>query len=220
MSAAPLRNAPSTILTFPGSDGVESMLRAARRGMLEFANGALFWDKAALAKWLVSSYAPVTKIADDVNPAAAPASTPPRANVTVLEPRVFQVLNDARQSLIGALRLSMDGRSAATSAWKMIREGALTPCEDSEGDARGFMPVAYARMRLRDRVLSLWAADFMAHPEAYGTELVICSRCGLVEFDAIARARGTCRAHKSTMSGVPMAFPAESETRIRIKESG
>lgn len=215
MSAALVLNTP-TIITLPEPGAVDELTRRARKAMLEFCNGALFWDKRGLARWLVDSYAPLVKSVE-ADPSALPNLVLPDA----IEPRLMQVVTEARQSLVGALRLSRDGRSAAACAWKMIREGVLAPCEDPTGAAnatRGWMPIAQPRMRLRDRVLSLWAVDFLANDQCYASELVFCSRCGLVEFDAISRARGTCRAHKAT-SGIP-GWIAESETQIRIKQSG
>jgi hypothetical protein len=51
-------------------------------------------------------------------------------------------------------------------------------------------------MRLTDRVLSLVAADYLLRSEDYEQALFTCSACGLVAFDARAKARGAvCLSH-------------------------
>lgn len=215
MSAAAARNiATPTIITFPKSGDVAQLTQKARAAMLDFANGALFWDKRGLARWLVESYGPLTKKVDA--PLLSAVAGEARAT-SIEDARVQELLLDTRQFLMGALRLSTDGRSGAVSAWRMIREGALTPCEDEGGKARGWMPVSHGRMRLRDRVLSLWAADFLSNDHDYATELTLCSRCFRVEFDPWSRARGTCKVHQ-TPSDAPALEQLASETRIRIKK--
>lgn len=198
-----------TIISFPDAGTSEAVSRHARKAMLEFYNGGLFWDKRALAKWLLESYGPIAKKGEGEEES--------RAMPYPTEPTIHRIVTDARQVLASTLRLSMDGHSSASFAWKMIRQESVAQCEDEEG--RGWVPVARPRMRLRDRVLSLWAVDFLSHDHEYAHEFALCKQCGFAEFDAIARASGACRAHRNIGSGFHEAWAAESETRIRVKRS-
>ena len=54
-------------------------------------------------------------------------------------------------------------------------------------------------MRLRDRLRSLFAADYLNAPYTYA-ELFVCHRCEAVVFDEHAKQLGICGAHR--MSGV------------------
>ncbi len=193
-----------TIISLGKAGAVAQLTRACRAAMLDFVNGAPFWDKRALATWLVGRYAPLVK-----NVAQPPM---PRRAVLVLEPRLVEILGDARHTLLACLRLARRNHAASAGAWRMIRLGALSPCEDDE--ARGWMPVSLPRMRLRDRLLSLWAVDYFADDSEYESSLAICARCQRVEFDALSVARSTCRAHSSAFSERP---PRESITRMRTR---
>src|SRR5205823_3217663 len=62
-----------------------------------------------------------------------------------------------------------------------------------------WVPVDGSRMRLRDRLRSLFAADYLNNPYVY-TELFVCHRCEAVVFDEHAKRLGICGWHR--ISGV------------------
>ena len=60
---------------------------------------------------------------------------------------------------------------------------------------RGWAPRDRARLRLRDRVLALFAADYLTRPETYARELYVCPDCMCAVFDETAVGRGKCPLH-------------------------
>jgi hypothetical protein len=74
------------------------------------------------------------------------------------------------------------------------------------------VPTSDAR-RLADRVLSLVAADYLARPTDYDTDLSVCMTCKTVEFDAVSRARGICHRH-----GSGMFVPGQRATKPYLPE--
>jgi hypothetical protein len=46
----------------------------------------------------------------------------------------------------------------------------------------GWAPVDVPAIRLKDRVLALFAADFLSRPEAFVAELHVCTRCESISF--------------------------------------
>lgn len=71
-----------------------------------------------------------------------------------------------------------------------------------EDGCYAWVPVDAARMRLEDRVASLFAADYMNDAPAY-RDLYVCHHCEAVVFDADARERGMCSAHRTISVVVP-----------------
>jgi hypothetical protein len=52
-------------------------------------------------------------------------------------------------------------------------------------------------MRLAERVLSLFAADYLLRSEDYEQGLFTCAACDELHFDASRRSSGVCRAHEA-----------------------
>ena len=67
-------------------------------------------------------------------------------------------------------------------------------------DLRGervWVPVDITRMRLRDRVASLFVADYLNRPSDY--ELFhVCHLCEAITFDPESKALGRCATHRSS----------------------
>jgi len=109
---------------------------------------------------------------------------------------VEQLMVLAHRECLNVLRSMIDPEQGTSFAFKLVTLELLMRCEDTQANS-GWLPIAKSNMRLADRVQSLIAVDFLTRPEDYEAQLAICSRCGTIEFDAMARARGLCRRHSN-----------------------
>ena len=184
-----LREIP-LVLALPARVRVASFAEGCRAAALEFVNrvAARGADKPALAGWLRGPYR-----AHVFSPARASASRLHRGVVVTaaLERLVAVARGEGVQTFEQARD---DGPSFGFAA---LASGLVYRSQDAAG-AHGWIPVAYPRMRLADRVASLVAADYLLRSEDYETALFICAACRAVTFDARARERGTCRAHATS----------------------
>jgi hypothetical protein len=78
-----------------------------------------------------------------------------------------------------------------------IRQRDVVPALDIDG-ASLWVPLNRRGMILRDRILSLFAVDFLLRPEDYAGELFVCRMCEQVVFDSAARSLGQCGAHRTS----------------------
>jgi hypothetical protein len=79
-----------------------------------------------------------------------------------------------------------------------VRAGLLTPSYNFLAVAPrknecGWVPVDLPSVSLADRVLALFAVDYLWAPAAYRESLCVCRACGAVVFDREAREFGLCR---------------------------
>jgi hypothetical protein len=155
-----------------------------RSAALGFMAGARDWNKRELAEWLACSYRPLVAGASEqpirrrTAPYGTAAVTP---HVTRIQPRTIeQLLKVAHADVLRELR-DLEGRSSLDTGRGFIRSHVVTRCIDDAGVA-GWAPVARVRARLFERVMSLFAADFVARPWDYEYDLAICVECGAVSF--------------------------------------
>jgi len=107
---------------------------------------------------------------------------------------VQKLLTRTREQ-VGATMLSLcDPEEGVAFGYEALAAGLVYRCQDAKG-AQGWVPVAYPRMRLLDRVLSLIAADHLMRAGDYETRLFQCTACEALSFDAARRALGICGAH-------------------------
>jgi hypothetical protein len=93
--------------------------------------------------------------------------------------------------------------------------GSVIRCKDAGGRA-GFLPVDRPGMKLSDRVLSLFATDYLLRTQDYEQLCTVCWRCETVTFDAEARRIGACTTHAT--SGIrPTADSGVSEKESESK---
>jgi hypothetical protein len=71
-------------------------------------------------------------------------------------------------------------------------EGMLVVGVHDTTGAIGYAPVRYAEMRLVDRVVSLFVADYLTRPNDY-RRLVTCEECGDLAFDGLPRHAAWCQ---------------------------
>jgi hypothetical protein len=204
-----------TIFTLAEPEGVIEVATRCRGAVLAILNGVGLgdWECEELAAWLSGPYEALTRIATEVAHAKegrAPSSpAPPLDRGTVR-----QLMIQAHRECLNVLRSMMDPEQGTSFAFKLVTMELLMRCEDAQAHG-GWLPVAKSNMRLADRVQSLIAVDFLTRPEDYEAQLSVCGRCGKVEFDAIARARGLCRLHATLARGARR----ESEIDL-LREAG
>jgi hypothetical protein len=143
------------------------------------------WDKAELAAWLVGPYRDATWTGTDVPRVRRSDSEPPRSTV------IGDVIVEARWRVLSILEsVALDPRRLG----RLTSHPAVQRFVDRKG-AEGYRPLDVARMRLADRVLSLFAADARARPRDYGRGGVrVCALCERVTIQAGPRAMCTCMA--------------------------
>ena len=180
-----------TIFTLPRSLRTLSVTRACRVALLAFANGAPRWGKHELAAWLAGPYAEITRPAA---PLVADLTRRTRQIKTVSSVQLSLVVSDAITYARDLLRASMHPEGGAVSAWDAWRRGLVARCED-ELMNEGWIPLDLPDTRLRDRLLSLWAADYLSSTEDFESYLGICEVCETATFDPFLRARGRCKDH-------------------------
>ena len=175
----------------------ESVSVECRAAALELLSGAASgWDKLDLVLWLTGPYHQATRHL-------------PRGE------RVLHVEDDAgvEPAAVDELVVRVRGQVLASLEKAALEDGTVDFAEDAAArgivrrtqDASGeevWVPVDLARMRLRDRMRSLVAADYLNAPEDY-RELFVCHRCEAVVFDAGAKRLGVCAAHKRLSGVVP-----------------
>jgi hypothetical protein len=180
---------------------------ACRVAGLAFVNGvASGWTKTDLARWLVGPY----------RDASCPLAGVERDTVDsdVRDPRVdarvLRLLHEVRAHVVRGLESSPDGL-VDLPCWA-ISAGSILRSRHPNGET-GFIPVDWPRMRLEDRVMSLFAVDCLVRGDDYATKLVVCRRCKRVAFDEHARTVGLCDLHYRPV-------PRSSGVQLRAQPSG
>lgn len=187
-----------TILTLPEQTCASQIASACRDAGLQFLNDAERWGKAELAMWLMGPYSQVTQYVSPISHRRSGEIARPIPLLREIDARmVDRVIRNARAEVLQTLRRTADPEGAASFAFSMLAAGFVVRCED-RAHTPGWVPTTDAR-RLADRVLSLFAADYLTRPTEYDTELSICGACQTVDFDGIARLRGICHRHGSGM---------------------
>lgn len=188
-----------TIFTLSRPNGVIEVAEQCRHALLAFLSGIGIegWGCEDLAAWLSGPYETVTRMATEVARAKGGSTPSAPATASILDrSAVEQLMVSAHRECLNVLRSMIDPEQGTSFAFKLVSLELLMRCEDTQANC-GWLPIAKSNMRLADRVQSLIAVDFLTRPEDYEAQLALCGRCGTVEFDAMARARGLCRAHSN-----------------------
>lgn len=182
----------------------ESIAEECREAALAFTSGvAAGWDKLDLALWLTGPYARATRHGRRGERVAA-LRDPDEIPDETIEALVTRV----RGQLIASLEKAALERGAIEFADECVERGYVRDVVDAEG-REAWIPVDGSRMRLRDRLRALFAADYLNAPYTYA-ELFVCHRCEAVVFDDRAKRIGICGAHR--MSGmVPREAGADDD---------
>ncbi len=192
-----INNAPhvDTILTLPERTPSVAIAAACREAALAFVNESSRWGKAELAMWLMGPYSEVTQFIDPSS-TRHPSSERPVPLLREIDVRMVErVIRSARKEVLETLARLSQAEESATFAFSMLASGFVVRAEDRNGRV-GWVPTTAAR-RLADRVLSLFAVDYLTRPTDYDTDMSYCPVCDTLTFDVIARERGTCHRHGS-----------------------
>ncbi|MBX3263875.1 MAG: hypothetical protein KIS78_02445 [Labilithrix sp.] len=172
-----------TVVMLPTDTTATDIANGCREAALTFINESKRWGKAELGMWLTGAYAALTrhgaKEADQVWPVPLLRDIDARL--------IDRIMESARTEIFETLSLiSKDG--SASFVLRALIAGTVIRCEDGQREP-AWAPTGQAT-RLADRVLSLFAVDYLARPGDYETELTLCRQCETVAFDGIAKMRG------------------------------
>ncbi len=174
--------------------------RSAALGFMASANG---WTKRQFAEWLETSYLPLPIGCPATPRARGYKRTPAWGTTAVRLGNKGKVDSDALRDIIASahaevaatLRSVSERGSVMGLGETLVHSQLVVRCIDADG-ASGWAPAATTRMRLADRVLSLFAADFLMRPWDYEGSLHVCAECDSVRFVDVAcceRASGSRR---------------------------
>lgn len=149
------------------------------------------WGRRELAQWLVCHYGPCVIPNDERDPSERGASGP----LTISESSVVELVCDARAAVLRILWELGDREKAEILARSMIATGAVMGLRDSRGGI-AHVPANIPRMRLVERVASLFVADYLNAPFDY-RDLRVCADCGAIAWSAPLKHVGGCRTQTS-----------------------
>jgi len=179
----------------------ETIAAECREAALAFMSGvAGGWEKIDLARWLTGPYARATRHCQHGERAHVDERAPRSANGSIIRPAAVEdLLTLTRGRILAALEKAALSDGSLEFADDAIDRGFVRRAID-EDRIEVWVPVDGPRMRLQDRVRSLFVADYLNAPVSYSA-LYVCHRCEQVVFDDNARQLGMCSAHRR-MSGM------------------
>jgi hypothetical protein len=158
---------------------VADVADACRSAALGFAwsahNG---WGRRELARWLVGPYAHAVAATRVLR---ASGTRPAVVHRELDEQAIDELLATARGEILEMLRGVWSWTHDARSARARIGEGLVAGIVD-EASELGFAPIDNVRMRLVDRVRSLFVADYLTRPGDYAA-FAVCDDCEGATFD-------------------------------------
>lgn len=187
----------------------ESVTNECREAALAFMAGvAAGWDKLDLVLWLTGPYARATRHAGRGERNVA--VTGDEDDHEISEETLEDVMTRARQQVMASLEGAVLDLGTLDFADDSVERGLVRRAIDGDGRVL-WVPVDGPRMRLRDRVRALFAADYLDRPYDYAG-LFVCHRCEAIVFDEAARRIGICGAHRlsgvvAREDGEPISFP-------------
>jgi hypothetical protein len=168
-------------------DGVDALLMSGlwRSAGLSFLHAERDkWTHVDLARWFMGAYHRATSF---VPRSEAPAPEVPSVDTQ----RIAEIMRSACEEVVATLRDLASGGDP-TFVKDAIRAHAVVLSLDKIF----WIPLDHPRMRLADRALSLFAADYILSPNEYAGYLTVCRKCDAVTFDPAARQAGYCGAHR------------------------
>jgi len=158
------------------------------------------WGRRELADWLVCQYAPCA--ATSLYPESPEPS--PASERTLDEGILERVILDARGHALRLLADLVVPWQASPIARLAVACGTVVSQRDERGGI-AYSPVGLKRMRLGERVASLFIADYLNHPTDYRW-VMTCRECGELAFSAELTHASWCEATPDTWT---MFTPAE-----------
>ncbi len=201
---------------------------ACRDAALAFAWSGHFWTKRELAEWLVGPYAraviairwglptqtPIGRTSQPPASGVHAVSRSHRADGSIPAASIARLLASAHAEILDLLRQVWSWRNDASFAREAIDEGLVAGVIDERG-AIGYAPIDTPRMRLADRVRSLFLADYLTRPEAYES-FAVCPRCDGATFDFYVPYEG---AHEGAHRSHAAECCARSTLSVRRRET-
>lgn len=166
-------NDPRFRLLPRGMNVLDAADRARAAGFVFVSSSRWGWGKRDLANWLVHDY----------RPAVLSASQRPRTEASAAsadESSATKLVASARRRVVEMLGEATTAWAGADFASESVENGFVIGVSDEAG-CIGYAPVHEGRMRLVDRVASLFIADFLTRPRDY-EQLVVCGSCDEVSF--------------------------------------
>ncbi|WP_394837701.1 hypothetical protein LVJ94_12390 [Pendulispora rubella] len=130
------------------------------------------WNKRDLAEWLVESYQFATL--------RGHGGGVPKHQGTVAKETVTDLVDRVRNEVTDALDHILTGDP--TFAEDCVRAGHVATLQIGNGRVM-YVAMNHKSLRLSDRVLSLFAADYLMRPQDYRCRLSVCEYCRKVSFD-------------------------------------
>jgi len=166
-----------------------------REAAAEFIRGtSCGWGRRDLATWLVCHYSPCLVSDATIHPDRVPDNEEPAmlsvASSGLDDEQVERLILDARSSVLRML-FDLAWPSQATAITQnAIGAGHVAPLRDAAGSVT-WAPVGRRRMRLADRVASLFIADALNVPHQY-SGITLCRSCGELGFTAAIAHESWC----------------------------
>jgi hypothetical protein len=159
---------------------VSEVADACRSAALGFAWSAHYgWGRRELARWLVGPYARAVAATRSLRGSGT------RRAVVVHRPlddaTIEALLVASRAEILDVLRGVWSWTADAAAIRAHIDDGLIAGIADDASNL-GFAPVDGPKMRLVDRVRSLFVADYLTRPADYAA-FVVCSDCEGATFD-------------------------------------
>jgi hypothetical protein len=186
----------------------ESVAAECREAALTFVNGvAAGWDKLDLVLWLTGPYARATRHVPRGERVAGLDGDTDFGDETI-----EALVTRSRGRIVASLETAALGDGALDFAIEAMDRNMVRRALDLDGEVV-WVPADNTRMRLEDRVRSLFAADYLNDPGAYAA-LFVCHRCENVVVDENAKRLGACQNHKRVSGIVPRQVDPESSDHI------
>jgi hypothetical protein len=153
------------------------------------------WDKLDLALWLTGPYSRAVRHASRRDGGALLA-----CETALVDAEIAALVAGVREQVLAELESAVleDGELGFVET--VVGQGLVQRGLDTKG-RDVWVPVDTPRAKLRDRVRSLFAADFLNAPDEY-VQLYVCHYCESVVLDVDAKRRSMCRRHrKVSVSG-------------------
>ncbi|MBX3209191.1 MAG: hypothetical protein KF764_29425 [Labilithrix sp.] len=172
-----------TVVILPSQTAAE-IAGACREAALTFINESKAWGKAELGMWLTGTYAALTQHASK----ESPGQVWPVPLLRDIDARLIERIMESARTEIFETLAAIAKDNSASFVLRALIAGTVIRCQDGQGEP-AWAPTGEAP-RLADRVLSLFAVDYLARPGDYETELSVCRQCETVAFDGMAKIRG------------------------------
>jgi hypothetical protein len=203
LSLPPVVEGPlDTVVVLPHGFSGADMARLCRETAMQFMNEASGWGKAELAMWLAGPYAMATRFAKKEQEPSLTGGVPLIKEIDVR--LVDRIIRTARAEVLENLGQVVADQSSSFVLRALIA-GSVARVEDGYSEPT-WAPAA-GTTRLADRVLSLFAVDYLVRPGDYETSLSICATCSYVSFDPAAKSRGFCPIHAPVPTSCRCTLP-------------